>query len=370
MKISRQYLLWLIVVAMFCVMSIGGCGGSSDNDNTPATQDEESGGSNNIGDDWEDLGFEMLSGAWKIDSTEMTLGNGVRPETDTTRLPFTMNATSAGYLSFTDLFGVTADDITNTFSGTNTDGEPIAARGMPLIAGGRYIAQTASSYWQVAQGDGVQEYYVIELSKSDTSSSTYDIMTFTDMRTYTNQIASEQNYRLTTVLHKIPESDPELEMAAGNWQIVSVDLREGLASELTESDKTGFFSLNEDSINPNIKLTVQDNGVYWGTDDGNFPTGDLMGEFMRLERDMGSDTDAAYDDTDEVTVPMIFPMTGYTKVSNGVFETSYVRDSNNQLDQERVEFLNNSWQTIRYTHSHFASTRSLAYGVTTILRRR
>ena len=41
----------------------------------------------------------------------------------------------------------------------------------------------------------MQEYYVIELSKSDTSSSVYDIMTFTDMRTYINQIAAEQNYK-------------------------------------------------------------------------------------------------------------------------------------------------------------------------------
>lgn len=136
MKTSKQCVWWLIAAVVFCLVVSAGCGGSSNNDNAPAAQDEESGGRETIGD-WEDLGFELLSGTWQIDSTEMILGNGVRLETEPTRLPFTMNATSAGYLSFTDLFG-----------------------------------QTASSYWQVAQGDGVQEYYVIELSKAELQ--TYD----------------------------------------------------------------------------------------------------------------------------------------------------------------------------------------------------
>ena len=136
-------------------MVSAGCGGSSNDDNTPAAQDEESGGRETIGD-WEDLGFELLSGTWQIDSTEMILGNGVRLETEPTRLPFTMNATSAGYLSFTDLFGQTADNITKTFSGTNTDGQTITARGMPLIAGrrqlqaiGRLLKATAAGNWRI-----------------------------------------------------------------------------------------------------------------------------------------------------------------------------------------------------------------------------
>ena len=368
MKIIRQCLLWLVVVAMFCVVSIGGCGGSSNNDNTPATQDEESGGRETMGD-WEDIGFELLSGAWKIDSTEMILGNGVQLETSIELLPFIMNATSAGDLSFTTLFVQTVRSIPATFTGQNTDGQTITAD-MTLVAGGTYTADSSTTYYQSMQGEDFVETFFIELSKSSAASAQYDIMTFMDTRAYANQVGSAQNYALTTVLHKIPERDPELEMAAGNWQIVSVDLTEGLASELTDSDKTGFFSLNEGSINQNIMLTVQDNGVYWAPADGDFTREALTGEFMRLERDIRSDSDAAYQYTGEVTVPLIFPLTGYTKVSNGVFETSYVRGTNNQIDQERVEFLNNSWQTIGYTHRHFNSARSLAYRVTTILRRR
>ena len=133
MKTRKQCALWFVAAVMFCAVVSAGCGGSSSNDdNTPAAQDEESGGRNTIGDDWEDLGFELFSGMWQIDSTEMILGNGVQLETQPPRLPFIMNTTSAGYLLFTDLFGQKADNITATFSGNNTDGQTITARGMPL----------------------------------------------------------------------------------------------------------------------------------------------------------------------------------------------------------------------------------------------
>lgn len=39
------------------------------------------------------------------------------------------------------------------------------------------------------------------------------------------------------------------------------DYTEGVASQLTSSDKTGFFEFDDDGFNRNIRLLVQNNGI-------------------------------------------------------------------------------------------------------------
>ena len=114
---------------------------------------------------------------------------------------------------------------------------------------------------------------------------------------------------------------------------------------------------------------MSSSGVYWAPAGGDFTADALKAEFLYFERDNEYYSNS-YELKTIVEVPLIFPLTGYAKVRDGLFRTSQVKDSNNQLDQEQVEFVGSSWNTIKYTHGHYNSAGTLAYKVTTTLRRR
>ena len=87
MKKSIRFLCWLLIGAMFCAVSLGGCGGHDDNLNVSQGEQGSTGGdtTNGRGDGWEDVGdFSYLSGVWSITDVSLeTVGDYVFWDVDT-----------------------------------------------------------------------------------------------------------------------------------------------------------------------------------------------------------------------------------------------------------------------------------------------
>ena len=85
MKASIRFFCWILVGAMFCAVSIGGCGGNDSTLTVTTTTGEESSltvsgdssGGRGDGFDYVDLTFETnIPGKWRIVDTVMELGTG------------------------------------------------------------------------------------------------------------------------------------------------------------------------------------------------------------------------------------------------------------------------------------------------------
>ena len=168
MKTSRQFLLWLVVVVMFCAAVSVGCGGSSNNDSTDPTDD--SGGRNQNG--WEDLTFEEFAGAWEFSSITMGL-NGVElfPEgLAITRFRF--NATAGdfgGNLAITRLDGTDIPYLTSSFN----DSQGInRANNVVILSSGVYSSTSLGNVFRQYPNEADRNSYIQLLGSS--SSNGYD----------------------------------------------------------------------------------------------------------------------------------------------------------------------------------------------------
>lgn len=182
MKASIRFFCWLLVGAMFCAVSFGGCGGS-DNLASVNVQDEQTSGDSSSGRgdgfDYVDLTFETnIPGKWRIVDTVMELGTGevLFSTVDVEDLSVTdfQLTVDGNTMSIYDSNGQYYLAVRNSFSGDDDMGRELNATDIPILVSGKYYATSTNNQYRHYVNyatENYQDYCILEGRRKEGSTS-------------------------------------------------------------------------------------------------------------------------------------------------------------------------------------------------------
>ena len=385
MKKSIRFLCWLLIGAMFCAVSLGGCGGHDDNLSVSQNEQGSTGGDTTNGrgdgwDDFEDLGFEVnVTGKWRIADTYMILGSGEDLYSELGVTDFQLTATGST-LSISTLDGQQAPFLQTDFEGYDTvQRKKLTAKGIAVLAGGTYSLVSADTYKQTVDywSDNDQNYYTLEgRKKSGSASSKWDSLKFTNV--YINGDAKSANsFTVTTILVPI-ESNPaddfevldSFELFSGNWKVVSSQLSIGPANTWDLS-YNGKFYFNK-AANKYLKSRAGNGKLLFAPYNPEYPSQQVAwsddglqeAEFVYVEEDNS--------DFSPQTVTIMMNAGGYEQDSQktNLYSTPmFDQNGNYNAKRQTIEGIGSyPWPTVEVTYGEYDSkTRRLIYKVVTTL---
>lgn len=386
----RKFFVYLLISAMFCAVSFGGCGGSDNLASVNVQDDPTSEGTVTSGDtsgrgdgwsDWDDLTFETnITGKWRIVDTCMVLGTEdlLLTEVGVTDFQLTGNGNT---LTISTLDGQQTPNLRANFSGYDKTRGILTASDIPVLVGGTYSLVGNDSHKQMGRywDENRQYYYTLEGSKKDGSAlSKWKSLKFTHVY-IAGGPETASSYTVTTQLVPI-ESDlidefevlAPLELFSGNWKIVSSKLTASTANDWGVTAK-GSFYVEEESLDPYLKTRAGNGKILFAAYNPKNPNQQVewldddvqAAEFSYFE-------DGGNADFISIRIPIITNVGVYTQDStNSKLYSTPMFDSNNNFNTVRqtIEaFGSYPWSVVKVTYNEYdPDTRNLVYRVVTTL---